>query len=135
VLVRDERTTKHTLDRVVHPHTRFKQAKRVKPPPLIPKRHARSQRHPAHRAHAAAQLRVQRKARIACGSDLGESGVDERAEHHGDHEGGEDVAEWERGEDGVFLEGGDPEEDEEVHRSFEACLREAEDEEERVCIS
>ena len=66
-------------------------------------------------------------------SQVGGDGVAEGSEHHGDHERGEDVAEGEVCGGAVFLEGGDPEEDEEVHGPFKYCLCEPEDKQRGVC--
>lgn len=44
-----------------------------------------------------------------------DGGVEKGAEHHADHEGGEYVSKGEVGLVGVFLECGNPKEDEEVH--------------------
>ena len=76
------------------------------------------------------RLRGARRCIVLC-----EYRVDDGTEHHGDHEGRKDVAEREgAGERGVarFLEGRHPKEDEEIHRAFEAGLRQAESEEDGV---
>ena len=68
-----------------------------------------------------ARLRGARRCIVLC-----EYRVDDGAEHHGDHECGEDVTQRKRilrRRD--FLKGWDPGEDEKVHGTFEACLRQA----------
>ena len=136
VLIRNEGPAQHALDRVIHAHTRLERAERPEAHALVRALHAHRERDRAHRAHERAQLRVQRQRCVARGRierlvlSAREQGherrVEERADHHADHERGEDVPE---GQDSAWLRGllerGHPVEDEEVHGALKACLCEA----------
>ena len=143
MLVADQRPAERALHGVVHPDTRLERTERPEAHVLVCRRDARRERERARRAHQRAQLCVQRECRVDVLRALrqaplvarDDSRVEQRAEHHADHECGEDVTQGERERRGKcgLLQRGDPQEDEEVHRSLETRLREAEDQEQRVC--
>ena len=64
----------------------------------------------------------------------GDVRVEQRAEHHGDHEGRKDVAQWKGSFEGRLLQRWDPYEDKKIHGPFENGLGQAKDEEDGVYI-
>jgi hypothetical protein len=115
VLVADQGAAERALHGVVHAHARLERAEGPEADVLVGRGDARRERERAHRADDRAQLRVQRQRRVhtrlavravAVGVAAGmgsrgagvvrdDCGVQERPEHHADHERGEDVSQGE----------------------------------------